>query len=66
MAIKSRSFVCDICGPICDLLLDESADEDNDSEEIKEYAAQLTMTKPAEQNKDKAAGDNSQTDQTTG
>jgi len=65
LALRSRSFICDICGPICDLLLDESSEEDKDSEEIKEYAAQLTMTKPTETNQENAAGDNIPTDQKT-
>ena len=47
LANKSRTVDCDTCGSILNLLLDDSA-EDNDKAEIKKYAAQLEMTKPKE------------------
>ena len=53
LAKKSLDFECPICGKTRNLLLEDSG-ENEEKEEIAEFAAQLTVSKPKEtkENKD--------------
>ncbi|CBY23854.1 unnamed protein product [Oikopleura dioica] len=44
---RSVDYVCKVCGPIKNLLLDKPQDQAEEQEEIKKYSSQLTTSKPS-------------------
>jgi len=44
---RSIDYVCPVCGPIKNLLLDKPQDQAEEQEEIKKYSSQLTTSKPS-------------------
>merc|ERR1719223_1277072 len=44
---RSIDYVCPVCGPIKNLLLDKPKDQAEEQEEIKKYSSQLTTSKPS-------------------
>jgi len=66
---RSVDYVCKVCGPIKNLLLDKPQDQAEEQEEIKKYSSQLTTSKPinspGESSTDKNENETSQEETST-
>lgn len=60
LAKKSLEFVCPVCGLTRNLLLEDSG-ENEEKDEIAEFAAQLTVSKPKEPKDNKESEKNEET-----
>lgn len=60
LAKKSLEFVCPVCGLTRNLLLEDSG-ENEEKDEIAEFAAQLTVSKPKESKDNKESEKNEET-----
>ena len=57
LALKSVDFICDICGPVRDLLKQDNEEESEVKTEIEKYSKELTVSKPADK-KDTSEAEN--------